>query len=111
MAARRAAVRRPRITAMRNAVKRLEAALGKKDLVAARSAFTAAEPVIAKAVATGVIPKATAARKLRRLNGRLKSAGAPAPGKKTAGKTPATPRPGKKAAAKKTKKTTSAKKK
>ena len=85
---------------MRNAIKRVELAVNAKDGKAARLAFDAAEPVIAKAVAKGVVRKLTASRKVHRMAKMVKAAGAPPPQKK-ADRPVAKPKATKKPAAKK----------
>jgi len=68
---------------MRNAIKLVDVAVEGKDGKAARIAFDKAQPVIAKAVASGVMKKLTASRKISRMVKMIKAAGAPPPQKST----------------------------
>ena len=54
-------------TKLRGAIKSVRQAIEAKDQAAARTALTAAEPVIDRAASKGVLPKRTAARKISRL--------------------------------------------
>lgn len=54
-------------TKLRGAIKSVRQAIEAKDQDAARTALTAAEPVIDRAASKGVLPKRTAARKISRL--------------------------------------------
>lgn len=54
-------------TKLRGAVKSVRQAIEAKDQDAARTALSAAEPVIDQAASKGVLPKRTAARKISRL--------------------------------------------
>lgn len=54
-------------TKLRGAIKSVRQAIEAKDQDAARTALTAAEPVIDQAASKGVLPKRTAARKISRL--------------------------------------------
>lgn len=70
---RRAAVNRSRRTRMRTFVRKVEEAIaaGKHDEAAA--ALKAAEPVIVRAAQHGIIHRNTAARKVSRLNHRVRA--------------------------------------
>jgi small subunit ribosomal protein S20 len=68
----RTSVNRGRTKKVRRAVKEVEAALVKGDSAAAKAALKAAQPALAKGVGNGVLHRNTAARKLSRLNARLK---------------------------------------
>lgn len=72
---RRTEVNRARVGTLRTFVKKVEAALsaGKHDEAA--EALRAAEPVLMRAVQTGVIHKNTASRKVSRLSARVKALG------------------------------------
>lgn len=65
-------------------IRKVEAALGANDPVAARAAFAAAEPEIRRGVSKGVLHLNTASRKISRLAQRIKAldlaAAAKAPG-------------------------------
>lgn len=54
-------------TRVRGAIKSVRQAIEAKDQEAARTALTAAEPIIDQAASKGVLPKRTAARKISRL--------------------------------------------
>ena len=54
-------------TKLRGAIKSVRQAIEAKDQDAARTALSAAEPVIDQAASKGVLPKRTAARKISRL--------------------------------------------
>jgi small subunit ribosomal protein S20 len=65
-------VNRARRKKMRTAVKQAELALGKGEATIAKTAVSAAQPALDRAVSKGVMHKKTASRKLSRLNARLK---------------------------------------
>ncbi len=71
--ARRTEVNRARRSRIRTFVKKAELALSSGDLEAAKAALRDAEPELMKGVTVGVLHKNTAARKVSRLNQRLKS--------------------------------------
>ncbi len=65
---RKTAVNKNRISRIRTAVKKVEAAIGAKDKKAAILALGAAAPEISRGVNKGVLHKNNAARKISRLN-------------------------------------------
>jgi small subunit ribosomal protein S20 len=65
---RRAVVNHNRISRIRTFIKKVEAAIGAGDKVAAAVALADAQPEMAKGVAKGVLHKNTVARKFSRLN-------------------------------------------
>jgi small subunit ribosomal protein S20 len=69
---------RARTSRVRTFEKKVELALASGDAEAARAAFKAAEPEIARGAQKGVLAKNTAARKLSRLSRRVKALAAPA---------------------------------
>jgi small subunit ribosomal protein S20 len=70
---RRTAVNRARVSRVRNFMKKLETAIAAGDKSAAQAAFKEAQPEIQRGVRTGVLQRNTAARKLSRLNARIKA--------------------------------------
>jgi small subunit ribosomal protein S20 len=70
---RRTAVNKARKSEIRSAVRKVEEALAAGDKTAATAALKAAEPQIMRGVGKGVIHKNTGARKVSRLNARLKA--------------------------------------
>ena len=70
---RRTAVNKARKSEIRSAVRKVEEALASGDKTAAAAALKAAEPQIMRGVGKGVIHKNTGARKVSRLNARLKA--------------------------------------
>ncbi|HXV74121.1 MAG TPA: 30S ribosomal protein S20 [Sphingomonadales bacterium] len=70
-AARAADVNKKRLSRIRNAVKRVEAALKTGDKKAAAAALQTAKPEIFRGVSKGVLHHNTAARKVARLEHRL----------------------------------------
>lgn len=72
---RRTAVNRARVSRIRTFIKKVETALDAGDAAAAKAAFAAAEPEIARGVSKGVMPKNTASRKISRLSARVKALG------------------------------------
>jgi small subunit ribosomal protein S20 len=64
---RRAVINHNRVSRIRTFVKKVEAAIGAGDKVAASEALAAAQPEMAKGVAKGVLHKNTVARKFSRL--------------------------------------------
>jgi small subunit ribosomal protein S20 len=73
-AVKRTAVNKMRKTSMRNIVRKAEEALSGKDPKAAGAAIVAAESAMMKAAQKGTIHKNTAARKVSRMQARLKAA-------------------------------------
>ena len=71
--ARRTEVNKARRTRMRTYVKRVEAAIEAGDQAKARDALKIAESEVMGAVSRGIIHKNTGARKVSRLNTRVKS--------------------------------------
>lgn len=71
--ARRTAVNKNRKSQVRSAVRKVEEALASGDAAAAAAALKDAEPAIMRGVRKGVVHKNTAARKVSRLNARLKA--------------------------------------
>ncbi|WP_085901751.1 30S ribosomal protein S20 [Kiloniella majae] len=64
-----------RLGRIRTFVKSVEAAIGEGDKTAAQEAFKAAQPEMHRGVRAGILRKNTVARKLSRLNGRIKALG------------------------------------
>ncbi len=73
--ARRADINGARRGRVRTHVKKVEAALEAGDREAAEKALKAAQPELMRGVARGVLHRNTAARKVARLNARLKALG------------------------------------
>jgi small subunit ribosomal protein S20 len=71
--ARKTAVNKARRTMVRSSLRRVEDAIASGDKDQAQSAVKAAEPVMMKAVGKGVFHKNTGARKISRLNKRVKA--------------------------------------
>lgn len=71
--ARRADINGARRGRVRTYVKKVEAALDDNDREAAEEAFKAAQPELMRGVGKGVLHRNTAARKVARLNARLKA--------------------------------------
>ena len=71
--ARKTAVNKSRRTKVRSHLRRVEDAIAAGDKAQAQTAVKAAEPVMMRAVSKGVYHKNTAARKISRLNGRVKA--------------------------------------
>ncbi len=65
-----------RISRIRTFVKKVEKAIASGDETAAKSAFAEAQPEMHRGVSKGVLHRNTVARKLSRLNARIKSLGA-----------------------------------
>jgi small subunit ribosomal protein S20 len=72
-AVRRTAINRARLGRVRTFLRRVEAAIAGGDKNAAMSALRAAEPELARGVAHGMVDRNAAARKLSRLNARIKA--------------------------------------
>ncbi|MDE0333712.1 MAG: 30S ribosomal protein S20 [Defluviicoccus sp.] len=73
--ARRADINGARRGRVRTHVKKVEAALDAGDREAAEAALKAAQPELMRGVARGVVHRNTAARKVARLNARVKALG------------------------------------
>ena len=71
--ARRTAANKNRKSQIRTAVRKAEEALAAGDKVTAAAAVKLAEPALMRGVSKGVIHKNTGARKVSRLNARLKT--------------------------------------
>ncbi len=71
--ARHADVNRSRVGRIRTAIRKVEQAIGMGDEKAAAEALGAAQPGMQRGVAKGVLHKNTVARKVSRLNARIKS--------------------------------------
>lgn len=65
--ARRAVINKNRLSRIRTLVKKVENAVAGGDQQAAREALKAAQPVLQRGVAKGVVHRNTAARKISRL--------------------------------------------
>ncbi|MEZ5817921.1 MAG: 30S ribosomal protein S20 [Hyphomicrobiaceae bacterium] len=72
---RRTEVNKARRSRMRTMVRNVETALAEGNAEAAAAALKAAEPVLMRTAQKGVVHKRTAARKVSRLNKRLKALG------------------------------------
>lgn len=70
---RRAVINGSRVSRIRTFVKKVELALTARDADAAEAAFKAAQPELDRGVAKGVMNKNVVARKLSRLNARIKA--------------------------------------
>ena len=71
--ARRTAVNKNRMSQIRTVVRKVEEAIAAGDEAAAVAALKLAEPALMRGVSKGVIHKNTGARKVSRLNARLKT--------------------------------------
>lgn len=71
--ARRAEINGDRIGRIRTFIKRVETAIASGDQAAAQDAFKAAQPEIHRGVTKGVLHRNVAARKVSRLNARIKA--------------------------------------
>ena len=71
--ARKTAVNKSRRTMVRSSLRRVEDAITSGDKAAALAAVKLAEPAMMRAVSKGVFHKNTGARKISRLNKRVKS--------------------------------------
>lgn len=71
--ARRADINGARRGRVRTHVKKVEAALAENDREAAEEAFKVAQPELMRGVRKGILHRNTAARKVARLNARLKA--------------------------------------
>ncbi|MDX1485461.1 MAG: 30S ribosomal protein S20 [Alphaproteobacteria bacterium] len=70
---RKTTVNRNRLSRVRTFVKKVETAIASGDREAASAALKAAQPEIMRGVTKGVIHRNTAARKVSRLNARIKA--------------------------------------
>lgn len=70
---RKSEVNHARISRIRTYVKNVEKAIASGNADAAREAFTAAQPEMQRGVSKGVVHRNTVARKLSRLNARIKA--------------------------------------
>lgn len=71
--ARKTAVNKARRTMVRSSIRKVEDAIAAGDKAAAQSAVKVAEPAMMRAVSKGVFHKNTGARKISRLNKRVKA--------------------------------------
>jgi len=71
--ARKAAVNKARVSRVRTFVKKVELAIESGDKSQATSAFRAAQPELQRGAGRGILHRNTAARKLSRLNARIKA--------------------------------------
>jgi len=69
----RAVINRGRVSRLRTFLKKVESAIAAGDRAAAVAAFKAAQPLLHRGIAQGTLHKNTAARKLSRLNTRIKA--------------------------------------
>jgi len=72
-AAFRTAVNKTRRSRMRTFIRKVEEAIASGDATAARDALRQAQPEIMRSVTKGIMHKNTAARKVSRLNARVKA--------------------------------------
>ena len=73
--ARSAVCNRARVSRIRTFVKKVELAIASGDKAAAASALKAAQPELHRGVGSGILHRNTAARKISRLNARVKALG------------------------------------
>jgi small subunit ribosomal protein S20 len=73
--ARREEINRARTSRIRSFIKKVETAISSGDQGAANAALREAQPEIHRGVTKGVLHKNTAARKISRLNRRIKALG------------------------------------
>jgi small subunit ribosomal protein S20 len=71
--ARKTAVNGARVSRIRTYLKKVETAIAAGDKAAAQDAFKAAQPEIQRGVTRGVLARNMAARKISRLNARIKA--------------------------------------
>lgn len=71
--ARRAEINRSRVGRIRTAIRKVEKAIGLGDKKAAAEALSAAQPDMQRGVSKGLLHKNTVARKISRMNTRIKS--------------------------------------
>ncbi|MCW8836623.1 MAG: 30S ribosomal protein S20 [Rhodospirillales bacterium] len=74
--ANRSEINGARVSRIRTYVKKVELAIATGDKEAAAAALREAQPELSRGVAKGVIARNTAARKMSRLNARIKTLGA-----------------------------------
>jgi len=72
VSARRTEINKPRRSAMRTSVRKVEEAIAAKDAAAAAAALRAAESRIARAAQNGIVHKNAASRKIARLTKRVR---------------------------------------
>ncbi len=70
---RKAAVNKARVSRVRTFVKRVELAIESGDQAQAQAAFGAAQPELQRSAGHGILHRNTVARKLSRLNARIKA--------------------------------------
>lgn len=68
-------INRDRIGRIRSAVKKVELAIAANDQSAAAEALKAAQPELQRGVSKGILHKNTVARKVSRMNARIKAIG------------------------------------
>lgn len=66
-------INRDRMTRIRSALKKVELAIAANDHATAAAALKAAQPEMQRGVSKGILHKNTVARKLSRLNARVKA--------------------------------------
>jgi small subunit ribosomal protein S20 len=71
--ARKTMVNRTRVSRIRTFIKKVETAIASGEKSVANDALKAAQPEIQRGVSKGVLVKATASRKISRLNARIKA--------------------------------------
>ena len=71
--ARRTEVNRARMSRVRTFVRKVETAIASGDTAAARAALKEAQPELMRGVTKGVVHRNTAARRISRLNARIKA--------------------------------------
>ena len=71
--ARRTDINRARMSRVRTFVRKVETAIASGDAAAARAALKEAQPELMRGVTKGVVPRNTAARRISRLNARIKA--------------------------------------
>jgi len=70
---RRTDINKGRRSQMKSEVRKVEEAIASGDKAAAKSALTAAQPILMRTAQKGLVHKKTAARKISRLAARLKA--------------------------------------
>ena len=75
---RRTEINRARMSRVRTFVRKVEAAIASGDKTAAQAALKEAQPELMRGVTKGVVHRNTAARRLSRLNARIKALSAKA---------------------------------
>ena len=71
--ARRTEINRARMSRVRTFVRKVETAIASGDAAAARAALMEAQPELMRGVTKGVVHRNTAARRISRLNARIKA--------------------------------------